>query len=266
LEKWMNKSGLHATGWVGLCLFFAAVLAQAQERGGPLFEQGMAVFEENCEACHKSTGEGIPPNFPALDGNQILADQALIVRQVRAGKEAMPPFSELSAEEIAAVTSYVRNAWSNGFGPVTTAQVESVLATVEVAEASRSIWDGVYSSSQAKNARLIYLGACAPCHGRRLNGAPDEADMDPSPPLAGSTFLREWEGKSLATLFEYARTTMPIRNPGQFTDEQYADVIAYMLSYGDIPAGSTKLMPDIEVLADIVIAKDPPAAPTEIAE
>jgi mono/diheme cytochrome c family protein len=253
-------------GWAGLCLCTAALSAHAQQQGGPLFKQGKTIFEENCAACHQPTGEGIPPDFPALDGNQNLSDHALIVRQVRVGKVAMPAFPELSAEDIAAVTSYIRNAWSNSFGPVTTAQVESVLTTVEVAEASRSIWDGVYTSSQAKNARLLYLGACGTCHGRRLNGAPDEADADPSPPLAGSTFLREWDGKSLAALFEYARLTMPIRNPGQLTDEQYADVIAYMLSYDDIPAGSTKLVPDIEVLADIVIAKDPPAASTEATE
>lgn len=256
----MNTTAFHAAGLAAAVLFAVIAPAGAQDNGGPLFEQGKALFEDNCEACHQADGSGVPPNFPKLDGNEKLADHALIVQQVRAGKEAMPAFPDLTAEEIAAVASYVRNAWSNDFGPVTTAEAEEVLATVVVNEPSRSIWDGVYRASQARNARIIYLGTCAPCHGSRLNGAPDEADMSPGPPLAGTTFLRDWDGRTLAALFEYARTTMPIRNPGQLSDQQYIDVIAYMLSYDDIPAGSDKLEPDMDVLSDIVIEKEPTPA------
>ena len=255
----MRLTAFSAAGLAAAALFATTPTVGAQD-GGPLFEQGKAIFETNCEACHQPDGTGVPPNFPALAGNENLADHALIVRQVRAGKEAMPAFPDLSAEEIAAVASYVRNAWSNDFGPVSEAEAEEVLATVQVTEPSRSIWDGVYRSSQARDARIIYLGTCAPCHGSRLNGAPDEADMSPGPPLAGTTFLRDWDGRTLAALFEYARTTMPIRNPGQLSDQQYIDVIAYMLSYDDIPAGSAKLEPDMGVLSDIVIEQEPTSA------
>ena len=251
----MSKAVFRHTG-IAVWLFFATMnLVSAQEDGGPLFELGKTIFDDNCSACHQPTGEGVPPNFPALDGNERLTDYALIIRQVRAGKEAMPAFPDLSSEEIAAVANYVRNAWTNTFGPVSIDQVEEILATVKVPEAEHSIWDGVYATSQAKSARLIYLGGCAPCHGRRLNGAPDDADMAPGPPLAGTTFLRDWDGRTLASLFEYVRTTMPIRNPGQFSDQQYSDIIAYMLSYGDIPAGDNNLVPDIDVLSNIVIEK-----------
>lgn len=253
----MKNVTCRTVGFAASLLLTMSAEAGAQQGGGPLFDQGRGLYEENCAACHKETGEGIPPNFPALDGNERLADYELIARQVRAGKRAMPAFPDLSAEEIAAVASYIRNAWSNSFGPVTATEAAEALATVEVAEASRSILDGVYTESQARDARLIYLGACAACHGSRLNGAPDEADMSPGPPLAGTAFLREWNGRTLAALFEYARTTMPIRNPGQLSDQQYIDVIAYMLSYGKFPAGNEPLEPDISELADIVIEKNP---------
>nr|WP_306266189.1 cytochrome c [Pararhizobium sp. IMCC3301] len=255
----MKKVVFRVVGVAASILAAVSLEAGAQEGNGPLFDQGRAIYEENCAACHQETGKGVPPNFPALNGNGRLADHAFIVRQVRAGKEAMPAFTDLGAEEIAAVASYIRNAWSNDFGPVTATEAAQILTTVKVTEASRSILDGVYTESQAKSARLIYLGACAACHGSRLNGAPDEADMSPGPPLAGVAFLREWDGRTLAALFEYARTTMPIRNPGQLSDKQYIDVIAYMLSYGKFPAGDEKLVPDMSVLADILIEKNPAA-------
>lgn len=235
--------------------------AVAQDDGSDLFELGRAVYQENCEACHQPSGEGIPPNFPALDGNPAVSDGAFIARQVRAGKEAMPAFPDLSPEEIAAVATYVRSAWSNAHGPFTVAEAEEVLQNVSASVASMSIWDGVYTASQASDARLYYIGACAPCHGSRLNGAPDDGDMSPAPPLTGDAFMRSWGGRSLAAFFEYTRTTMPIRNPGQFKDEQYIDIIAYILSYGDAPPGTQKLTPDLELLSDILI--EPRPAPEE---
>lgn len=242
---------------LGLALIPPAGSLPAQETTTELLERGKELFEENCIACHGEDGAGAPPNFPALAGNANLSDEALIIRQVRAGKEAMPAFPDLSAEDIAAVATYVRNAWQNDFGPVSPEEAQEVLMTVEVVEPSRTIWDGVYTSSQAKGARITYLGTCAPCHGSRLNGAPDEADMSPAPPLAGTVFMRNWRGRTLAALFEYTRTKMPIRNPGQLSDQEYVDVIAYMLSYADAPSGSTKLLPDVSTLSDIAIVPNP---------
>ena len=39
-------------------------------------------------------------------------------------------------------------------------------------------------------------------------------------------FLRNWDGRSLATLCQYTRATMPEDNPGSLTAEEYVDVIA----------------------------------------
>jgi mono/diheme cytochrome c family protein len=243
-------------GIAAACLAAGATGAAAQQEA-PTFEHGRTLFEQNCSQCHQDSGEGIPPHFPALRDNASLADHGLIVQRLRAGKEAMPAFPELTPRDIAAVATYVRTAWTNSFGPVSVGEVEQAVAEVEAPDFERTIWDGVYAQAQADGARLLYLGGCAPCHGSRLNGAPDEADMGAGPPLAGHTFLRDWEGRSLASLFEVARTTMPVRNPGQFTDQQYADILAYMLSYGDAPAGGTALTPDMDVLSDIAITAAP---------
>ena len=224
---------------------------------GPAMSQdlGASVYETNCAQCHQPNGEGISPAFPALAWNENLSDAAHIIRRIRYGLKSMPAFPDLSPEEVAAVASFIRSSWGNQFAPVTESEAETLIATVEppVNVAERSIWDGVYTEEQAQGARLIYLGACASCHGSRLNGAPDAADMSPAPLLAGTAFMRGWTGSTVGSLFEFTRNSMPIINPGQFSDQQYVDIVAYMLSYHGAPAGESALLPDIETLNDIRI-------------
>ena len=81
--------------------------------------------------------------------------------------------------------------------------------------------------------------------------------MVSTPPLARAKFLRDWEGRSLATLFEYTRATMPESNPGSLTDQEYVDVIAYMLSVSGMPAGDDELRPDPPSLARATIQQQP---------
>ncbi len=175
----------------------------------------------------------------------------------------MPAFPDLTAEEISSLANYVRNAWANDFSGVTTEEVAGVLEGLEELEGldgSRpvaSVWDGVFTESQATRGQAVYPGACGICHGRRLNGAPEDPDMRSTPPLARARFLRVWEGRSLATLFEYTRATMPEDNPNSLTDQEYVDVIAYMLTVGGMPAGAEELRPDAQSLARVVLGPQP---------
>jgi mono/diheme cytochrome c family protein len=116
-----------------------------------------------------------------------------------------------------------------------------------------SIWDGVYTEAQAKRGERIYPDSCGKCHGARLDGAPDDPDMFPTPPIAGAKFLRDWKGRTLAAVYEYSRTTMPANNPGFLGDQEFADILAYMLSVSRIPAGADELRPDVEWLRNIEI-------------
>jgi mono/diheme cytochrome c family protein len=128
-----------------------------------------------------------------------------------------------------------------------------VMAPLAIAQQIGSVWDGVFTEAQALRGQDAYEGACSSCHGSRLNGAADDPDMRSAPPLARVKFLRNWEGRSLATLFEYTRTTMPEDNPGSLSAEEFVDVIAYMLSVSKIPTGEDELRPDLQSLASSVI-------------
>ena len=250
----MRKILVHASSTGCVIVSFAVAAIAAQVDDTELFEQGAQLYEARCARCHGPSGDGNPPAFPALRGNDRLADAARIVQVVRRGSGNMPPFPALSAAETSSLATYVRNAWTNAFGSVTTDEAAALADTF--ADAGRpvaSVRDGVFTEAQAARGRLAYSGGCGFCHGRRLNGAPDDPDMRSTPPLARARFVREWEGRSLATLFEYTRLTMPEDNPGSLTDEEFVDVIAYMLSVSGMPAGDDELQPDSRSLAHIVI-------------
>jgi len=120
---------------------------------------------------------------------------------------------------------------------------------------------GVFTEAQAKRGQAVYPGPCGWCHGRRLNGAPDDPDAAPTPPLARAKFLRNWYGKSLAALFVYTKATMPESNPGALTDQEYTDIIAYMLSVSGMPAGNRELPADPQELAHTLIQPKPSGSP-----
>jgi len=103
----------------------------------PTMRQGAAIYADGCQACHRGDGQGVEGIFPRLAGNQIAqqAEPAGLIRMVLAGSRAaatdaaptapaMPPFGwRLSDEEVAAVTTFVRNSWGNAGPAVTAADV-----------------------------------------------------------------------------------------------------------------------------------------------
>lgn len=133
--------------------------------------------------------------------------------------------------------------------------VAAGVATGAGAQTTASIWDGVFTVEQAQRGQSAYTGPCDRCHGYKLDGASDDPDMLPAPPAAGRKFLRAWDGRSLAALFEYTQRTMPANNPGFLTTQELVDVIAYMLLASGVPAGDTELGAAPRDLARIVIER-----------
>jgi mono/diheme cytochrome c family protein len=261
-----DTAGVLGTGIVAF-LVMAGPPALAQD--GDLMARGQQIFSDNCAACHQSDGQGVPPQFPALAGNQNLEDVTLIVEAVHQGRGIMPPFDHFSGDELAAVATFIRNSWGNSFGDVTLETVSEIAvglgaegseaaaaADTEVSVEQASIWDGVYTEEQAARGEQVYL-VCARCHGRRLNGAPDDPDMKSTPPLARAAFLRNWSGQSVAGLFQYTRATMPQNNPASMSDQEYADIIAYMLAVTGTPVGENELSSDPAKLGGIKIEPKP---------
>jgi mono/diheme cytochrome c family protein len=111
--------------------------------------------------------------------------------------------------------------------------------------ASRSVWDGVYTDEQAKRGESAYRTACAKCHGDTLTGG------EAAPPLTGGEFLANWNGLTVGDLFERIRVSMPADRPGALTSAQNADILSYMLTVNQFPAGKRELERQAEILKQI---------------
>ena len=100
----------------------------------------------------------------------------------------------------------------------------------------RSVWDGIYTEQQARRGRSLYQEHCADCHGEELEGDAE------APALSGGTFLTNWNGLTLGSLFQRIRRDMPLNgNVGKLGPAVSADILAYMLEVNRFPAGAAEL-------------------------
>jgi len=91
----------------------------------PVMVAGQAIYRDQCAACHQIDGKGVPRLFPSLAESAGVRsrDATTLIRLVLRGARSvatkqeptapgMPSFGrQLNDKQIAAVVSYVRNAW-----------------------------------------------------------------------------------------------------------------------------------------------------------
>jgi mono/diheme cytochrome c family protein len=115
------------------------VKADVMKRGG-------AIYSDACASCHLENGVGQPRFFPPLPHNAVAQqrDPASVLRIVLAGSQiastnerpsplTMPTFAwKLSDQEVADVTTYIRNSWGNQAAPISASQVRKVRKTLDL--------------------------------------------------------------------------------------------------------------------------------------
>jgi mono/diheme cytochrome c family protein len=111
---------------------------------------GGQIFEDTCSACHEHKAEGVPTLFPPLAGSAEVQqkDSATLVHIILAGTRtastdeaptasSMPSYDwKLTDDQIAAVATYIRNAWGNSAPAVTPREVSEMRKKVVKPEAS----------------------------------------------------------------------------------------------------------------------------------
>lgn len=114
----------------------AAAAARAAP-GAASLALGRKLYEQQCAVCHGGDGRGVQGAFPPLAGNatvNLAEPRNLLMAVLEGGYPAatqhrprphgMPPFAHvLSDAQVAAVASYVRNAWGNQAPEVGTMEV-----------------------------------------------------------------------------------------------------------------------------------------------
>lgn len=103
-----------------------------------------------------------------------------------------------------------------------------------------------YTQEQADRGHVIYTQKCSTCHGASLEGVA-------GPSLSGPEFRAAWSDESTTVddLHFIISSSMPPRGQPKLTDDQYIDVLAFILRENGVPAGAEPLMPDSEYLAAI---------------
>jgi hypothetical protein len=96
-----------------------------------------------------------------------------------------------------------------------------------------------FIADQVASGAEIYDRRCSDCHGSTLgNGEFGCA------PLNGGYFRQHWGSGSVAALVAFDKAKMPPDRPGSLTDQNYADVTAFLLDANGYPKGDEALQSD----------------------
>ena len=98
----------------------------------PFMVAGQAIYRDQCSACHSLDGRGISQLFPSLADSSVVrsSDPTTVIRLILRGARSvataaeptapgMPSFDwQLNDAQVAAVATYIRNAWGSAAPPV----------------------------------------------------------------------------------------------------------------------------------------------------
>ena len=105
------------------------------------------------------------------------------------------------------------------------------------AESQATVCEGVYSMAQAQGGQKIFAAQCSQCHGANFRGGFGVAS------LAGPAFTTWWGDKTLWSLFDRMKSTMPLDSPGKLSDQSYIEILARILEVNDFPASDVAELP-----------------------
>jgi mono/diheme cytochrome c family protein len=114
---------------------------------------------------------------------------------------------------------------------------------------ARTVWDGVYSETQAARGMAVYEAQCAYCHQSDLRG------QGFATALVEDTFTSRWQDGNLGDLLTIVKVTMPQDKPSSLTDGEYAAVVAYLLQANRYPAGQRELGPDPAAFKEVLFKR-----------
>jgi mono/diheme cytochrome c family protein len=106
-----------------------------------------------------------------------------------------------------------------------------------------------YTREQADRGKIRFEKDCVDCHGKDLQGG-----LNGGAPLRGGKFDQDFGGGPASALFLFMSTQMPPNDPGRFSAEVYADLMAYVLKRNGYQAGM-ELPSNVDALDNLVLEK-----------
>lgn len=97
-----------------------------------------------------------------------------------------------------------------------------------------------FAPAQATRGAKIYEETCGTCH------QPGQ--------LVGQTFVESWNDRRVWDFYSLVRATMPLDKPGGMKDQEYLDVVAYLLQANHAAPGRDSLAADTVAMRGAKIA------------
>jgi mono/diheme cytochrome c family protein len=131
---------------------------------------------------------------------------------------------------------------------LTVALLGAGVSRAVVSAQGKTTWSGVFTAQQVESGKALAAAKCGSCHGTTLKG-------ELAPALVGADFIDHWYDARLGELAGRIQNTMPSDAPGTLKAEEYADIVAFLLSQNGFPAGSDTLKMVVAELDQIKITK-----------
>jgi S-disulfanyl-L-cysteine oxidoreductase SoxD len=114
-----------------------------------------------------------------------------------------------------------------------------------------TIYDGVFTAEQVETGQRLYVDECRACHGPAAGGST-------CPNLIGTVINEKYAGVPLSAYYTVMQTLMPKGRPGSLQDQEYADIMAFLLKMHGAKPGEHRLTPDEALLDNIIMGPKPP--------
>ncbi|MFL2848607.1 MAG: PQQ-binding-like beta-propeller repeat protein [Pseudohongiellaceae bacterium] len=99
----------------------------------------------------------------------------------------------------------------------------------------QQLQQAAFTDNQAQTGASVYSQSCAACH------LPDLTGSFEAPALNDNNFRTTWSNRTVAELIDLLQRTMPPQAPASLSEQQYIEVVAYLLSENNIAASTASL-------------------------
>ncbi|PNY82467.1 c-type cytochrome [Deinococcus koreensis] len=223
--------GLLGVGLGGVFLVALATPATSAA-ADPLATQvksGAAVYAKSCQGCHGDKLQGV--RGPALLGAGLLAKYAggthtLADLHTKVSK-TMPKNApaSLKPQQYLDVVAFLFD--RNGVALPKTGLTRASLTQPAVKAAAATP-----RATQVQAGAAVFASSCQGCHGATLQGGR-------APELLGTDFISKWT--TAGELHGLVSKAMPMNAPGTLSEQQYLDVVAFLLDRNKVAGGPAAL-------------------------